>query len=124
MGQTNFDKRLARYMRDAENQTIHVDTMDKWPRRWILFGPRMIPVLVYIRSQARLHSNLQKKVNRAMGEKIQAERRLARRIRLAEKTQSYIVDMKRRIQEGADAGMTIAEWLEQDRARARAYWHR
>lgn len=119
MGKTNFDKRLNRYLRDAETQTIHIETRARWPRRWLFFGPRMMPVLIYIRGQARLHSSMQKRLNRAVGEKTHIQFLLDRRLQKDIKTQNYINAMKVRINQAAAEGLTVVEWLERDRKAAR-----
>lgn len=121
MGKPNFKKRERRYERDAEVQTIHPATLKRWPRRWVLFGRRVLPVLTFVRAQAHLHSTMQRRLNRAEGQ-LRAANALVEKLKMYDRrTQEYIRAMKGRLEQGAAEGMTVAAWLEDDRAAARAF---
>lgn len=121
MGKPNFTKRERRYQRDADVQTIHPETLKRWPRRWLLFGPRSLPVLTFVRAQAHLHSTMQRRLNRAEGQ-LRAANAYVEKLKASERrTQDYIRAMKGRLDEAAGANLTVAEFLEQDRRAARAF---
>jgi len=71
--------------------------MRRFPRRFIFFGPRIVPLETFLRSEAMTHRNLQKDINRLATELHKAERRLERRKRSLEKGHEYIQLLKAKL---------------------------
>src|SRR5437762_2231684 len=87
----------------------------QWPHRWLLFGERMMPVAIHLQALANTHRTVQ----RREGEQRGRAHNLAEKVRHlendADKTRKYIQEMKARLDQAADDGLTVATFLQQDR---------
>lgn len=75
------------------------DKITRWPRRFILFGPRMVPLETFLLSEAKTHHSMQKIINRLEGTIGRYKAMVARRERSLQKAHVYIQDLK---QNGAE----------------------
>jgi hypothetical protein len=112
--------RLARYQEATELQTQRNGR--RWPRRWLVLGPRVMPLVVFISALAKRDVTAKTLESELRGEIAHLEGRLARHDRLAARTQAYIAGVKSRLTMAENNGLSVAEFLELDRAGAREHW--
>lgn len=112
----------ARYEEAAHLQTVHRETKALWPRRWVLFGPRVVPVALWMASLSKHQHTMDLLVASLRGQVSLFQTRLARQERVAHKTQEYIDGLKARLEQSEAEGLTVAAHLARERAGARSHW--
>jgi hypothetical protein len=114
----------GRYVEAAELQTVHPETKKLFPRRWIFFGPRVVPVALWVASLAKHQDTMDVLVRKLRGQVGGLEASLARHKKIAAKTQAFIEGKRERLDQAAKDGISAAEFIEREKAGASAHWKR